>query len=647
MATTNMTPAQRNAETLKNLSASLAGPKKTTKPSTKGKAPAKSKSKGVVDKANDFIDWAFRDSVNKKVASASKAVSKKISNPLNQAIASINKKVDEAGRAAINKKVASANKVIDKTIRKPINTKVASIAKKVDKKISEPIRTAIYGKPKPAAKAPAKKAPAKKVTAPKKTVTTPSSNASIEQKAKDVMSGKYGNGAARREALGADYDKVQAIINKNASVSKAKVTPKAVPAEIVIPQAAPERMEIRKPELIPYTGPKELVGKTSNAYQGSGMGAMERAEKEFETNNFKKGGIVKSKTKQIMATKKRKYQDGGAPASFKDQKKAIKQSNKLAALTAKGERIKAGTEPTLYDKAAKITGNIADTAASASTIVKAVKDKSGGSGDASGRPGFQKGGGIKTTKGRPKYIDSKIKMRGPDRPMPKPMMAQKGGAMSTVKAGVKQVAKGVKKGVTDSVKSAKTTAKAALKSTPEYRLYKAAGKTAKSIDDTIQKRYPNYTGKGSMYAGAKQGVKTLLGYQKGGVPSGRNISQKAAERKTSKGKGYISSIMGANPSGNKGEYVPFTRAGRKDAKTKGMVSSKEMKPSRQIMKTGGMVNPNAAVKRQSVAGSKGVKSGVNPRAAASRVARGRVGGTSAAPKTATPKAQYGMTIKKK
>ena len=620
MATTNMTPAQRNAETLKNLSASLTGPKKTTKPSTKGKAPAKSKSKGVVDKANDFIDWAFRDSVNKKVASASKAVSKKISNPLNQAIASINKKVDEAGRAAINKKVASANKVIDKAIRKPINTKVASIAKKVDKKISEPIRTAIYGKPKPAAKAPAKKAPAKKETAPKKTVTTPSSNASIEQKAKDVMSGKYGNGAARREALGADYDKVQAIINKNASVSKAKVTPKAVPAEIVIPQAAPERMEIRKPELIPYTGPKELVGKTSNAYQGSGMGAMERAEKEFETNNFKKGGIVKSKTKQIMATKKRKYQDRGAPASFKDQKKAIKQSNKLAALTAKGERIKAGTEPTLYDKAAKITGNIADTAASASTIVKAVKDRSSGSEDRSNPGGMRRGGATKM---------------------------QKGGAMSTVKAGVKQVAKGVKKGVTDSVKSAKTVAKAALKSTPEYRVYKAAGKTAKSIDDTIQKRYPNYTGKGSMYAGAKKGVKTLLGYQKGGIASGRNISQKAAERKTSKGKGFISSIMGANPSGDKGQYVPFTRAGKKDAKTKGMVSSKEMKPSRQIMKTGGMVNPNSAVKKQVVPGSKGVKSGVNPKAAASSVARGRVGGTSAAPKTATPKAKYGMTIKKK
>ena len=59
------------------------------------------------------------------------------------------------------------------------------------------------------------------------------------------------------------------------------------------------------------------------------------------------------------------------------------------------------------------------------------------------------------------------------------------------------------------------------------------------------------------------------------------------------------------------------------------------------MKTGGMVNPNANLKAGKVAGSKGVKSGVNPKAAASKVAKGRSGGTSVAPKTAIPKAQMG------
>ncbi len=64
-------------------------------------------------------------------------------------------------------------------------------------------------------------------------------------------------------------------------------------------------------------------------------------------------------------------------------------------------------------------------------------------------------------------------------------------------------------------------------------------------------------------------------------------------------------------------------------------------------KTGGMVNSNAKVSALKSAGSKGVKSGVNPKAAASKVAKGRVGGTSAAPKTAVPKAKYGMSMRKK
>ena len=136
-------------------------------------------------------------------------------------------------------------------------------------------------------------------------------------------------------------------------------------------------------------------------------------------------------------------------------------------------------------------------------------------------------------------------------------------------------------------------------------------------------------------------------YQDGG----RTISEKAAMRKVGKGKGTIAYKYGSDSApgteGNKGEYIPYTRQGRKDAKTTGMVSSKEMKAKRPVMKTGGMVNPNANLQAQKLAGSKGVKPGVNPKAAASKVAKGRSGGTSAAPKTAIPKAKYGMTLKKK
>jgi hypothetical protein len=340
-----------------------------------------------------------------------------------------------------------------------------------------------------------------------------------------------------------------------------------------------------------------------------------------------------------MATKKNKYQEGGT-SSFKELKKSAKQDQKLAKINAKTERIKAGTEPSAYQKAATITGNVAKVAGSAADVVNAVKDtRTGGNRMSGGMNEMQKGGAIKrpvsTTKSSSKrYVDSKIKMTGPSRPVSKPMIAQKGGpveamqkamgqkpvstrktmkyvrkkgsgyipptesnkpdtskwaekykspnakkmqkgGMSDVKSGVKQVAKGVKKGIANSAKSAKSVAKTIVKATPEYQTYKAVGRKAKSVDDAIQKRYPNYTGKGSMYAGAKSGIKKMLGY-----------------------------------------------------------------------KTGGMVNPNADVKRQAVAGSKGVMSGVNPKASASSVAKGRSGGTSAAPKTATPKAKYGMSLTK-
>jgi hypothetical protein len=46
-----------------------------------------------------------------------------------------------------------------------------------------------------------------------------------------------------------------------------------------------------------------------------------------------------------------------------------------------------------------------------------------------------------------------------------------------------------------------------------------------------------------------------------------------------------------------------------------------------IKKGGVMVGLNANLQADKTAGSKGVKSGVNPKAAASKVARGRVGGT--------------------
>lgn len=76
--------------------------------------------------------------------------------------------------------------------------------------------------------------------------------------------------------------------------------------------------------------------------------------------------------------------------------------------------------------------------------------------------------------------------------------------------------------------------------------------------------------------------------------------------------------------------------------------SKEFDPSRfgdkasigtagkKRYKTGGMVNSNTKVSALKVAGTKGTKSGVNSKVSASKVAKGRSGGTSTAPKKANP-----------
>ena len=81
--------------------------------------------------------------------------------------------------------------------------------------------------------------------------------------------------------------------------------------------------------------------------------------------------------------------------------------------------------------------------------------------------------------------------------------------------------------------------------------------------------------------------------KKGGPIKGRDISAKAALRKTAKGKGMITGMIGPNLRGAEGEYYPFTREGRKTAKagTKGAVV--ETKTPRTIVKkkTGGSLKP--------------------------------------------------------
>lgn len=130
-------------------------------------------------------------------------------------------------------------------------------------------------------------------------------------------------------------------------------------------------------------------------------------------------------------------------------------------------------------------------------------------------------------------------------------------------------------------------------------------------------------------------------YQKGGVSDPVTAMYKAKGEKmpsTKKTLKYVSK----HGSG----YIPPSNI---ESTQKNNINSDKLKkylPPTATKKymTGGVVNPNAKIKTDKTPEFNGVRSGVNPKTSASKVTKGRVGGISAAPKTAIPKKQFGGTI---
>jgi len=189
-----------------------------------------------------------------------------------------------------------------------------------------------------------------------------------------------------------------------------------------------------------------------------------------------------------------------------------------------------------------------------------------------------------------------------------------------------------KKDVKSAVKGAKTGVKTVVKALPSYQ-------AAKGTDDFLEKRYPNYFGKGTMYSKVKKGIKSVFqnggstssnttpvknkvpaktkptpkkvvpasssdmktfrlmqGYdtkggkvekmQKGGFP----ITEKAAARKVAKGKGMMTYKYGTTDApgtgNNKGAYVKFAKD--QESNPYGGKSLKGSR-SRSVMQKGGMI----------------------------------------------------------
>jgi hypothetical protein len=128
--------------------------------------------------------------------------------------------------------------------------------------------------------------------------------------------------------------------------------------------------------------------------------------------------------------------------------------------------------------------------------------------------------------------------------------------------------------------------------------------------------------------------------QKGGSNPGKKKArlEKRANRVMSRAQKTYAESLGAiedaKKSGTKadvgGAEQLQNRSLRQEAR------AKKIKAKASTMKTGGMVNTNTKASVLKKAGTNGVKSGINPKAKASKVAKGRVGGISTAPKKATP-----------
>jgi hypothetical protein len=96
--------------------------------------------------------------------------------------------------------------------------------------------------------------------------------------------------------------------------------------------------------------------------------------------------------------------------------------------------------------------------------------------------------------------------------------------------------------------------------------------------------------------------------------------------KSKETKGSLLGTIGAGLLGSLGGYAAYKKL--KEQKNGGA--------TKKTYKTGGMVNANANLVATKSAGSKGVKSGVNPKAAASKTAKKPSASRSKAPKKATP-----------
>jgi len=136
---------------------------------------------------------------------------------------------------------------------------------------------------------------------------------------------------------------------------------------------------------------------------------------------------------------------------------------------------------------------------------------------------------------------------------------------------------------------------------------------------TLMKAQKGVETKGSKGGNSSKVIAAISGLATGAAGIAQNIRNK---RKTKKAQEELNKMKSEKATTPQAKYGMTMKS--KSAKPKAMYGT-SMKPG--MMNIGGMVNSNT-------------------KAAVQKVAKGKVGGKSTAPKTAVPKAKYGMTMKK-
>lgn len=239
------------------------------------------KNKTLVESINDWADRTFRNSANRYAEKINKTLDKNFRDP-------VNKYADKKLREPANKIADKINKVLDKNFRDPINNAIRGKKTETKKVVTKKpevkkVKSKIESLKKPEIR--------KKVTIPEVVVTNP-------KKSEPTVSQLW------KEKTGTSWSeaKKQGLTDGSAS-SNIALMKKLKSGEISKSSLSKPKTESTPTSVTPTPTPKPTPKPTP--YAGSGMGAMERADREFEEQGFKRGGSVKKMRKKIAVKRKK------------------------------------------------------------------------------------------------------------------------------------------------------------------------------------------------------------------------------------------------------------------------------------------------------------------------------------------------------